>query len=150
MVYSSTLKRETICSSKTTANYYQTTQNNRPEDGIIQYRRNVKEMMSGGDLTEFQQGSCNINKKKRSLKWLLKHWKVLLVLNFPCHKNVIIVCKLAYLQDTLKIAVNVTRLKEILKWNEDCMNGVNEYMYLITSSKHHWHFMQQNTQIFRT
>lgn len=89
-------------------------------------------------------------KGKRSLKWLLKHWKVLLVLNFPCNENVIIVCKLAYLQDTLKIAINVTRLKEILKWNEDCMNGVNEYMYLITSSKHHWHFMQQNTQIFRT
>lgn len=87
---------------------------------------------------------------KKSLKLLLKHWKVLLVLNFSCHKNVIMVCKLAYLQDSLKIAVNVTRLKEILKWNKDCMNGVNEYMYLITSIKHHWHFMQQNTQIFRT
>jgi len=97
------------------ANYYQTTQNSNPEDGIIQYRRNVKEMMSGGDLTEFQQRFCNINRRKKKFEMTLKHWKVLLVLNFPCHKNVIIVCKFAYLQDTLKTAVNVTRLKKILK-----------------------------------
>ena len=50
------------------ANYYQTTQNNSPEDGIIQYRRNVKEMMSEGALTEFQKRSCNTNKRKKKFE----------------------------------------------------------------------------------
>jgi len=59
---------EAICSSKSMANYYQTTQNNSPEDGIIQYRRNVKEMMSGGALTGFQKRSCNINKRKKKFE----------------------------------------------------------------------------------
>jgi len=58
---------EAICSSKTMANYYQNTQNNSPEDGIIQYRRNVKEMMSG-PLTEFQKRNCNINKRKKKFE----------------------------------------------------------------------------------
>jgi hypothetical protein len=43
MTYSSTLEREAICSSKTLANYYQTTQNHNPEDSILQCTRNFKE-----------------------------------------------------------------------------------------------------------
>jgi len=37
-------------------------------EGIIQYRRNVKVMMSGGALTEFQKRSCNINKRKKKFE----------------------------------------------------------------------------------
>lgn len=90
------------------------------------------------------------NKRKKNAGKLSEIMKVLLLSKCLYSKSVMIVCKLAYLQDTLKIAVNVTRLKEIVKWNKDCMNGVNKYMYLITPSKHHWHFIQQCTQIFRT
>jgi len=41
---------------------------NSPEDGIIQYRRNVKETMSGAAPTEFQKRSCNINKRKKKFE----------------------------------------------------------------------------------
>jgi hypothetical protein len=52
------LKREAICSSKTMANYYMTTQ---------KVLFNTEEM-SGGALTEFQKRCCYFNTRKKKFE----------------------------------------------------------------------------------